>query len=159
MKSDRETFSIDFWSKVCYNGKITLDFSFLELNNQNQEIFRRWKMIHDFTMTGAIVLSVVLGWRHADEPFYDDQRVGMPRSLKWRAFWLLLIGAAVALLALLDPDVSKARETYHSMSTTGFKVFWLFLMGGLVVSYSVVQLVFHDIAARFHRFIKQRKHC
>lgn len=114
-------------------------------------------MIHNFTMAGAMVLSAVLGWLHAEEPFYDDRRVETPPSLKRRGFWLVSIGMIVVLLALLDPDVSKACETYYSMSTVGFKIFWLFLMGGLVMSYGAAQLVVHDIAARFHRFINRKR--
>ena len=114
-------------------------------------------MVHNFTMTGILVLSLYLGWRHCNEPFYDDRRAKMPSRAKWRAIVLSLAGAGFMLLVLLDPNGSTARATYQSMSTTGFKVFWLFLMGGLVLTYGTAQLAFHDMAARFHRFIKNCK--
>ena len=111
-------------------------------------------MIHNFTLTGALVLSAYLGWRHADEPFYDARRTKTSRSLMKRAFMLVLIGMIVVLLALVDPNGSAAVETYHSMSTTGFKIFWLGLMGGLIIGYGAAQLVFHDAMASFHRLVR-----
>lgn len=110
--------------------------------------------IHSFTMVGTLVLSFYLGWKHADEPLYDAERTKMPRFLKRRAFALALTGAVVMLLVLIDPNGSTAVETYHSMSTTGFKIFWLCLMGSLVVGYGAAQLVFHDALASLHRFVR-----
>lgn len=114
-------------------------------------------MIHNFTITGALLLSVCLGWKHADEPFYDARRTKTSRSLIKRAFMLVLIGMMVVLLNLIDPRSSMACEAYQSMSTVGFKIFWLCLMGCLVFIYGAAQLFFYDIAAGFHRFVKNSR--
>lgn len=111
---------------------------------------------YDFAMAAVMVWSAYMGWKHADEPFFDMTRPKMSRRLKIRAFLLVVIGAIIMLAVLLDPAVSKAREVYESMSTVGFKIFWLILMGGLVIVYGVWQLVLYDMVANYRT--KYRKH-
>lgn len=106
-------------------------------------------VFYDFVMTGIVVLSVCMGWKHADEPFFDTARPKMPRRLKRRAFLLAIAGAAIMLAILFDPAASKARETFNSLSTVGFKILWLFLMGGLVIAFGLGQLALYDMVANY----------
>lgn len=110
-------------------------------------------MIHNFTIPGVMVLSAYLGWIHANEPLFEAQWDEVLRSTKRRGLCLFLAGAGVMLWVLLDPNGSTARETYTSMSTTGMKVFWLFMMGSLVIVNGAAQIAFHDAMAALHRFI------
>lgn len=113
--------------------------------------------ICDFAMAGIVALSVYMGWKHADEPFFDTTRPKMPCRLKVRAFWLSIAGAAIMLVVLLEPAVSKAREIYNSLSTAGFKIFWLIMMGTLVISYGFGQLVLYDMVANYRTRYKKHK--
>ena len=107
------------------------------------------KVFCNVAMAGILVLSAYMGWTHADEPFLDTERPMMSRRLRIRAALLGVSGTLIVTIVLLDPTVSKAREVFDSMSTTGLKVFWLILMGGIVVSYGFFQLILHDMVANY----------